>query len=455
MVQSISGSVARVIALPDSHATTHRSTALDPSALVLSPSFRMAELGTPRQNAVALERLDRAGTTGFEESFRQLGEIDQNVVGRVTAFVEQNRYLPEETIGEFFVRVDTLNAADTEQTRESRMQTILQAGMGWLESTKGHGLNLLNIAGRTGLIVALSEVLRQVVSYHIEQALREGDSTEASRAWMVAAISMIGPTLNLIGAIRQERDGEASPASRLGRVGMAVISVGALILAHLTGASSKLLPAVAGGALYTVVRGVLNAVFPLVSNAGAANALNTGATTVAYGVAQFLLAELAQLAPLGGAARAVAGLDYSLGADAIRGALNGFGMALDDVLTVVFKSLKALNPSLGQDSVLFDLESWRQTELKVRVDMQLPTGVQLCRAADEIGVMRFSAVHAITLVVGAAASLLDDFEVNESYQGHILNGCLAMMAMLIYFPLIFGNSKRTDNTYALQEVVSP
>ncbi|WP_433766855.1 hypothetical protein [Pseudomonas putida] len=399
--------------------------------------------------------MNRAVTTQIGEIYRQLGETDQNVVGRVTAFIDQDRNLPREPVGEFFDRVYSLTTADTEQTRESRMQTMLQAGMEWLETAKGPGLNLLHITGRTGLIVAFSEVLRQVVNYHIEQALREGDSTEATRAWMVAAISMVGPALTLIGAIRHERDGTASPASRLGRVGMAVISVGALILAHSTGATSTLLPAVAGGVIYTLVRGLLNAVFPLTSNAGAANARNTGATTAAYGAAQFLLAELGQMAPLSGAARAAAGLGYSLGADAIKGALNGFGMALDDVLTVVFKSLNMLNPSLGRDSVLFDLESWRQTEVNVRAGIQLPTAAQLGDAAFDIGAMRLSAGHAISLVVGAVGHLLSESDLDEGYQAHILTGCLAMMAMLIYFPLIFGSGKRTDNTYALQQIESP
>ncbi len=391
----------------------------------------------------------------LEETYRQLGEIDQTVVGRVTAFIDQNRYLPDELVGEFFARVDTLNAADSEQTRDSRMQTLLQAGMEWLEAAKGPGLNLLNITGRTGLIVALSEVLRQIVSYHIEQALREGDSTEATRAWMVAGISMIGPTLSLIGAIRHECDRTASPSSRLGRVGMAVVSVGALIFAHTTGATSRLLPAVVGGSIYTLVRGLLNALFPLVSNAGSANVLNTGATTAAYGAAQFLLAELGQLVPTSGAARAATGLGYSLGADAIKGALNGFGMALDDVLTAVFKSLHMLNPSLGRDSALFDLEAWQQREVRVRVEQQLPTGAQLGDALLDIGAMRLSAGHAINLVVGAVAGLLIESDIDEGYQGHILNGCLAMMAMLIYFPLIFGSAKRTDNTYAPEQIESP
>lgn len=455
MVQSIAGLPTRVITLPDTRPAASGSILLDPSVLISSPDFQVATLGTPRQVVVAMGQMGRVAATQLEETYRQLGEIDLDVVGRVTAFIDPNNCPREEPLGEFFDRVDRLNDADTEQTRESRMQTMLQALMEWFEPAKGPGLNLINIAGRTGLIVAFSEVLRQVLSYYIEQALREGDSTEASRAWMVAAISMIGPALSLVGAIRHERDGQANPASRLGRVGMAVISVGALILAHLTGASGKLLPAVVGGSIYTLVRGLLNALFPLSSNAGAANALNTGATTAAYGVAQFLLAELGQLAPMSGAARAAAGLGYSLGADALKGALNGFGMALDDVLTVVFKSLNMLNPSLGQDSVLFDLESWRHTEVNVRAGMQLPGGAQLGDAAFDIGAMRLSAGHAISLVIGAVAALLNDSDVDEGYQRHILNGCLAMMAMLIYFPLIFGSSKRTDNTYALQQIESP
>lgn len=461
MIQPITGSTIWGIALPDGSSVAGPSTAsrasewLTLSVSGSSPLFQTGDMGAARHIAAGMRHVNRALTPQFEESYRQLGEIDQNAVGRVTGFID-HRCLPREPVNEaLFDRVRELNAADAVQTRESRMQTMLQAGMEWLEAAKGPGLNLLNICGRTGLIVALTTVLRQLVSYHVEQALREGDSPEASREWAVVAITMIGPALTLMGAIRNERDGTASPASRLGRACMVSITLGAVIAAHLTGASSALLPTVVGGSIYTLARGLANVFIPLQDNAGPTTALATGATTAVYGAAQFLLAQMGQLAPLSGPARVTAGLGYSLGADAIQGVMNGFAMALDDVVSILCKSWKLLSPSPRLDSVFSDPEALQQVVLRVRAGVQRPTRTQLADAVFNIGALRLSAGHAIVLVVGAVASLLGDSEVDSGYEMHILNGCLALMAMIVYFPLVFGITKRIDNLYVLQETAGP
>ncbi|MNY59408.1 hypothetical protein D3C86_1958540 [compost metagenome] len=93
--------------------------------------------------------------------------------------------------------------------------------------------------------------------------------------------------------------------------------------------------------------------------------------------------------------------------------------------------------------------------LRVRAGVQRPTRTQLADAVFNIGALRLSAGHAIVLVVGAVASLLGDSEVDSGYEMHILNGCLALMAMIVYFPLVFGITKRIDNLYVLQETAGP
>ncbi|MNL26421.1 hypothetical protein D3C87_1479470 [compost metagenome] len=236
---------------------------------------------------------------------------------------------------------------------------------------------------------------------------------------------------------------------------MVSITLGAVIAAHLTGASSALLPTVVGGSIYTLARGLANVFIPLQDNAGPTTALATGATTAVYGAAQFLLAQMGQLAPLSGPARVTAGLGYSLGADAIQGVMNGFAMALDDVVSILCKSWKLLSPSPRLDSVFSDPEALQQVVLRVRAGVQRPTRTQLADAVFNIGALRLSAGHAIVLVVGAVASLLGDSEVDSGYEMHILNGCLALMAMIVYFPLVFGITKRIDNLYVLQETAGP
>lgn len=384
-----------------------------------------------------------------------LGETDRSAVAPFETYIDLG-FLPESPPEvPMFARVRTLHSLDSEQSRESRMHSVLQAGLEALEPAADVGINLLNIVGRTGTIVVSAIVLRQIVAFHVEHALREGDSPEASRAWAVVAISMIGPALTLVGAIRNECDGTANLASRLGRVCMASITMGALIAAHLTGASQRLLPAVVGGSIYTLARGLANVFIPLHDNANPATAATTGVAAAAYGVARFLLAELGQLAPLSGAARATAELGYSLGADAIQGLLNGFGVVVDDLVAIFCKSLHRLSPTPGMDSVFSDPKALQQVVLEVRAGVQRPTRIQMADAIFDIGAMRISVGYFFALLGGAVESLLRNSEIEEGYQGYVMSGCLTLMGIIIYFPLVFGSAKRTDNLYKLQETPVP
>jgi len=459
MTFPISGTPGRVIALPDAsaltatHAVRQDSTlTLDPSALASSSDFRVASLGTPRQIQAAMERMGRALNAQEGETYRQLGETDRVVVGRASDFIEGG-CLPSESINEdFFARIGQLNAMDTEQTRESRTRSVLDAGLEMLEQAKGPGLNLLNVAARTGLVVALTTVLRQVVSFYVEQAIQEGDSPQASQAWAVAAVTMIGPAMSLMGAIRDECAGTANLQTRLGRVCMASIHMGSLIAAHLTGASSSMLTSAIATNVYTVARDVTNAFFPLQSNAGDATASATAVTTVSYGAVQFLLAEVGALMPPSGAGRFAADLGYSLGADVIQGGLNAAGAVIDDFIFILCRSWPLLSPTAGLDSALSDPESLQRSVLEVRAGARLPSREQLADALLNVNASRTSAFQAINLAVGAAAVELALSDYSETSQGHILNICLMGMLMLIYFPFIWSCSQRSDRSWSPEQL---
>ncbi|MCK8688169.1 hypothetical protein M1M10_32735, partial [Pseudomonas umsongensis] len=158
MALPIAGNFGRVITLPGP--LTEPSTAasrssdlmLSSSRLEGSSAFHLAMLGTPRQVAVAMESMDRRVAFQVEESYRQLGETDRTVVGRVSDFIDHGG-LPEELVNEdFFARATELNRADNEQTRESRMRTVLEAGLELLGKAGEPARNLLNITARTGLV---------------------------------------------------------------------------------------------------------------------------------------------------------------------------------------------------------------------------------------------------------------------------------------------------------------
>lgn len=447
----------RIIALPDVDTSTQAvrrdsSLTLDPSALHISPDFSTATLGTPRQIAIGMELVLRSVSAQERETHTQLGQIDLNVVERAKQFIDGDTVSNESIDEDFFSKIDELNSADTEQTRESRMRTVLDAGLELLKQAKDPGINLLNVTARTGVVVALTTVLRQVVSFYVEQAIQERDSPQASQAWAVAAVTMIGPALSLMGALRDECAGTANLQTRLGRVCMASITMGSLIAAHLTGASSSMLTSAIATNVYTVARDVTNAFFPLESNAGAATTSATAVTTVSYGAVQFLLAEVGALMPLSGAGRFAADLGYSLGADVIQGGLNAAGAVIDDFIFILCRSWPLLSPSAGLDSALADPESLQRSVLEVRAGARLPSREQLADALLNVNASRTSAFQAINLAVGAAAVELALSDYGETSQGHILNICLMGMLMLIYFPFIWTCSQRSDRSWSPEQL---
>lgn len=424
---------------------------LDPAMLNVT-GFQTRQLGSPWEVKAAIELISRATEPPAE---RDLGETDLGTKIQIERFIESGERPPESESNGIFNLIGEGYGAGAE-SRVDRLKALLEAGLELLEAAKGPGLNLLNVAGHTGMIIALATALRQYVGYLVEDAMREGDAPEASRAWAAVALAMTGPALMLIGAVRREVAGEASWKSWLGNSCMAMAVMGSALGAVLTGAAPKLFPALAGSVVYIMARALAQSFFTLKDNAGPATAAATLVTATVYGAVQFALAELGKVMPLSGPARAAEVLGHDFGADALQAGLNALGMVADVATLIVCKSLHVLSPQRGLDSVFSDPESLQQMALEVRVGVQWPTRTQLADAFVNVAGVRLSFGHAVSLVVGTAGALLSEYEMGEDTQGHVLNGCFAIMMMVLYFPLIFANLKRTDHTYALpQETATP
>ncbi|MNI29990.1 hypothetical protein D3C73_838190 [compost metagenome] len=407
-----------------------------------SPGFEARTLGSPRVVAAGMTRLDRSVGSELQQCREELGETAHNVATAVAIFIDEGGLRTEGQSSALSTRIAELNALDNQQTRESRMQSVLAAGLELLESARGPGLNLLNVAARTGLVVTLTTVLRQLVGFYVEKAIREGDSPEASQAWAVAAITMIGPAVSLMGAIRDECAGTANLQTRLGRVCMASITMGALIAAHLTGASSSMLSTAVNTTVYTFARDLCNAFFPFKEkNAGAVNDKATAVSMAAFGTVQYVLEHLAPLMPASGPGRAAADLGWSLGADAIAGAVNALGAVIDDVVFILCRSWSLLSPSVGLEAASVDPESLRQHALEVRTEARVPTAQQLRDAMFNNAASRTSAFMGLVLALGAATVELSLTELGENTQVQLVNVALGMMMMLIYFPFIWSCSQ--------------
>ncbi|MEH6353731.1 hypothetical protein [Pseudomonas sp. 3JA] len=418
---------------------------LDPAMLNVT-GFQPSQMGSPWEVKAAFELISRATESPFREC--DLGEEDLDTKFQIERFIESAEMPPESESSGIFNLIGEGSATGAEG-RIDRLKAVLEAGLELLEAAKGPGLNLLNVAGHTGMIIALATGLRQYVGYLVEQAMREGDTPEAARTWATVALAMIGPALTLMGAVHREVAGEATWKSRAGSLFMAIAVFGSTLGAVLTGAAAKLFPTIAGGVVYIMARALAQSFFTLKDNAGPANAAVTGVTAAAYGAVQFALAELGKAMPLSGPARAAEGLGYNFGADVIQAALNALGMIADVATFTACKSLDVLSRKLGPDSVFSDPESLQQMALEVRAGVQWPTRTQLADAFIKVAGARLSFGHTVSLFVGAAAALLSESEIGEDAQGHVLNGCFAVMMMLLYFPLIFTNLKATGRTFTL------
>ncbi|MHC8354903.1 hypothetical protein ACYZTL_06635 [Pseudomonas sp. LB3P81] len=298
-------------------------------------------------------------------------------------------------------------------------------------------------------------VVGGIATYYGEQALAHGELPEAAKAWAVFALSMIAPALIVIGAIRNLLDGTSTLPSLLGRVCMASITVGAAILAHVTGASSGVLSKVLGSVVYAVTRGAANFVFPLKDNAGPATMATTGVSAFVHGIVQFAVSEMGQWLPLTSLARAGIGLPHSLGADFIHAFVTAFGVIMVDVVSIYSKCLPALSPNYGKDSVFTDPESLQQRGLVARAGYRQPDSTKAMDDGLGIVPIRLSSSINSALIPAMLAHVLRQLEFDDGDLGHVMSGCLALVAFISYFPLVFGSAKRSDNAYTLQETPVP
>ncbi|TKI08886.1 hypothetical protein [Martelella alba] len=167
--------------------------------------------------------------------------------------------------------------------------------------------NVLAVATRTGVIVALTTVLRQMVGFVLERHLQGLDGADAHHCRMISGIGslLLGPALNLAGVLRDERTGTATTASRCSRMGVLLLSSLAILTAAVY-QPQRILGATLASvgpqmACYTLARDILQTFFPLRGDSGM-NGDGLVCASVLYGIAQMLLSEgLLRLAPRSGA----------------------------------------------------------------------------------------------------------------------------------------------------------
>jgi|GEM_PF-1909521 len=170
-----------------------------------------------------------------------------------------------------------------------------------------HAGTALSVVMRTGTLVVLTTLLRQMVGFALESNFQKMGEHASFTPRMISGIAslLIGPGLNLIGGVRDECNGSATTVSRAARLAMGLISIGGLCIASaydpvdVVGYKmSSIGPQLAA---YTLSRDLIQVLFPLHDNGGI-NANGLLYSSLMYGIAQMLLGEgMMTLAPQSGA----------------------------------------------------------------------------------------------------------------------------------------------------------
>lgn len=427
------------------------SGVLDPALLNVEGS-KAKELGTPRQLTVAFGLLNRATEHPLAQLSNELGEQDRVIKDQIDQYIDLDEMPRGNEQHELFKTIN--EGAAGSESREGRLKAVIEAGVELLESAKESGRNALHVVGRTGLVIALAAVARQYVGYLVEQALREGDTPDAGRVWLAASAAMTGPVLVVAGALLRHFDGESSLVSKLGAAFLTIGAAGLAIGACVTGAASSLFPKVAGGLVYNLVRALADLFVPLKDNAGPANAAATGVTAMVYGAFQFAQSEVARLMPSDGLARAAQGLGYCFRDELFPIVSTTVAQLIDAGVLIATKNSNWLSPRRGADSALFDEESLRHRTLKTETVLQWPTQTQTVHTTLNVAGARISFGVALAASSALLADYLSKSEFGDDTQGHILQGCLAVLAVFLYVALINSIAKRTDNTFDLETLNS-
>ncbi|WP_242487900.1 hypothetical protein [Pseudomonas sp. TH31] len=172
---------------------------------------------------------------------------------------------------------------------------------------------------------------------------------------------------------------------------------------------------------------------------------------MSYGAVQYFLAEVAALMPLSGAARVAAGFDYALSADVIQAGLNAAGAVIDDFIAILCRSWPLLSPREGPELVFSDQPLSESSDLHVRVVARRPSWEQMGNAVLNVNASRTSAFQAINLVLGTVALDMTLADHDQDAQGRVLNLCLMLMLMTIYFPFVWSCSQRTDTRWSPEQ----
>jgi hypothetical protein len=330
-------------------------------------------------------------------------------------------------------------------------------GRNEFEGDLGRWAGNLTISGlRTGLVVGTLTTIRQLIGFALEKSLQSNGASPLTRNVIGAISLMIGPALNIIGAVRDECNGTANTQTRLARLATLTLSMAALVTAA---AVPQALPALASFgsqvAFYSFATDLVNLFLPIGDNskpnpggAAASGGLNGAIQFLAFtamsntapksgpGYAmssgsapstdtEVLAAQLSEwltrtadaavsthLSPINRATEILASLTPVLGHDALRGVYNAGADVASQVLGG--EIMHAFQPEKAPEGFRIQLKPARMPTLEQVANQFLTTNA-----------IRTSLSETIIAVVVSATRYFSTLPISKAEVDHVVNALVA------------------------------
>ncbi|MBT9570681.1 hypothetical protein [Pseudomonas umsongensis] len=345
-----------------------------------------------------------------------------------------------------------------------RAQTIVDSlgemlgklGRNEFEGDLGRLASNLTISGlRTGLIVGTLTTIRQLIGFALEKCLQSNAASPLTRNVIGGVSLMIGPAMNIIGAIRDECNGTANTQTRLSRMLTLGLVLAAVVLALVTpGALGALASFGPQMGLFTLARDLTQVFVPFNDNAQT-NLPGTAANAGLYGALQFLLGTIMDnTAPNSGAGYAMSAGSEPSTAD------GGFAAQLMNWMHTFVNSnttpetraaeiLESLAPVLGHDilrgvynagveitsdvaggEMMHRFQSERAPEgFRITFAPRIPSASQVADQFLTTSAMRTSFGGAIMAAAISAGTYFGSLGLSPSAVNHAVNAIVAAVAI--------------------------
>ena len=340
--------------------------------------------------------------------------------------------------------------------------TLCKLANNEFESTSGRVASNISIASaQIALTIGTLTTVRQLVGFAIEKCLQSNGAAPLTRSLIGGISLMVGPAMNILGAIRDEYNGTANTETRLARLATLSLSLAAFGAAL---AVPQALPALASFGpqmgFYTLANDLVQLFFKTSDNSqttGAGTAANGGL----YAALQFLAGTaMDRTAPNSGAGYAMSGTpdpsvaDSGLGAQLMAWMERSAELQMNSNAThsSAEQIIESLEPIFGQDAlrgayntgaevvskvvggeIMHAFQNEKSTDgYRIHFAPRIPTASQVADQLLTTGAIRTSFGQFLMGAAISAGTFFGGLGLSASATNHAVNAVVAAVAFAGY-----------------------